>query len=57
LLSTFEQKPAFLAIYKPESAQNRLFFRRFVHFGGFEGLFGFCDPLHHHPRTGHSTHQ
>ncbi len=24
--------------------------------GGFEGLFGFCDPLHHHPWTGHSPH-
>jgi hypothetical protein len=29
LLSTFEQKTAFLAIYKPKRAQNRPFFCRF----------------------------
>ncbi len=29
LLSTFERKTAFLAIYKPKRAQNRPFFRRF----------------------------
>jgi hypothetical protein len=29
LLSTFEQKTAFSAIYKPKRAQNRPFFRRF----------------------------
>jgi hypothetical protein len=38
--------------------------RKTIHFmpfssilGGFEGLFGFCDPLHHHPWTGHSPRQ
>ncbi len=25
--------------------------------GGFEGLFGFCDHLHHHPWPGHSPRQ
>ncbi len=25
--------------------------------GGFEGLFDFYDPLHHHPRTRHSPRQ
>jgi hypothetical protein len=29
VLSTFEQKLAFLGIYKPKRARNRLFFRRF----------------------------
>jgi hypothetical protein len=29
LLSTFERKTAFLAVYKPKRAQNRPFFRRF----------------------------
>ncbi len=32
LLSTFEQKMAFSAIYKPKRARNRLFFRRFRFF-------------------------
>jgi hypothetical protein len=36
LLSTFEQKTAFLAIYKPKSAQNRPFFRRSSISGGLE---------------------
>jgi hypothetical protein len=55
LLSTFEQKTAFSAIYKPKLVQKRLFFSLFFYIsGGFEGLFGFCDPLHHHPWTGRS---
>ncbi len=29
LLSTLEQKTAFLAIYRPKRARNHLFFRRF----------------------------
>ncbi len=34
LLSTSEQKTAFSAIYKPKSARNRQFFRRFCLFRG-----------------------
>ncbi len=48
LLSTLEQKTAFSAIYKPKHVRNRPFFAVFVISGGFEGLFGFCDPLYHH---------
>jgi hypothetical protein len=58
LLSTFEQKTAFSAIYKPKGAQNRPFFSLFLYIlGGFEGLFGFHDPFHHHPWTGRSPRQ
>ncbi len=55
LLSTFERKTVFLAIYKPKHAQNRPFFRHFLYISGsWEGLFDFYNPLHHHPWTGHS---
>ncbi len=58
MLSTFGQKTAFSAIYKPKCMQNLLFFLPLSYISGsFEGLFGFHDPLHHHPRTGHSVHQ
>jgi hypothetical protein len=41
-----------------KNARNRLFFLPFSSIsGGFEGLFDFYDPLHHHPRTGHSPRQ
>jgi hypothetical protein len=30
---------------------------RFLPFSSFEGLFDFCDHLHHHPWTGHSPRQ
>jgi hypothetical protein len=33
LLSTFERKTAFSAIYKPKRAQNHTFFAVFVYFG------------------------
>jgi hypothetical protein len=53
LLSTFERKTAFSVIYKPKRAQKPPVFPPFSSIlGGFEGLFGFCDPLHHHPWTG-----
>jgi hypothetical protein len=57
LLSTYEQKTAFLVIYRPKRAQNRPFLPFLSISGGFEGLFGFCDPLHHHPWKGHSPRQ
>ncbi len=57
LLSNFEQKTAFLAIYKPKRERNRPFFAIFVYSGSLEGLFDFYDPLHHHPQAGHSPRQ
>jgi hypothetical protein len=33
LLSTYERKTAFSAIYKPKHARNRLFFAVFAYFG------------------------
>jgi hypothetical protein len=54
---SFEQKTAFSAIYKPKRVQNRHFLPFLNISGGFEGLFGFHDPLHHHPWTGRSPCQ
>ncbi len=57
LLSTYEWKTAFSAIYKPKCAQNRPFLP-FLHISGsLEGLFDFYDPLHHHPWTRRSPRQ
>ncbi len=54
LLSTFQQKTAFSAIYKPQCAR----FLTFLYIlGGLEGLFDFYDPLHLHPWTGRSSRQ
>ncbi len=39
LLSTFERKTAFSAIYKPKSAGNRPFFSFFVYFFGRHGTY------------------
>ncbi len=57
LLSTFERKTAFLQFVSKNVRETVRFFAVFVYFGGFEGLFGSCDPLHHHPWTGHSPRQ
>ncbi len=47
LLSAFEQKMSFSAIYKPKSEGNsQFFFTVFVYFGQHGGIF---DSLHHHP--------
>ncbi len=57
LLSIFERKTAFSAIYKPKSAWNRPFFMFSSILGGLEGLFDFYESLHHHPRAEHSPRQ
>ncbi len=58
LLSTFERKTAFLAIFQPKCAQNCPFFSPLSFIpGGLEGLFDFYDPLHHHPWTGRPPRQ
>jgi hypothetical protein len=45
LLSTFERKTVFLAIFKPKCARNRCFFLPFSYIsGGLEVLFDFYDP-------------
>ncbi len=54
LLSTLEQKTAFLAIYRPKCEWNRLFLAISY---SCEGIYDFYESLHHHPRAGHSPRQ
>jgi hypothetical protein len=55
LLSTFERKTTFSAIYKPKVRETACFWPFLYISGSVEGLFNFSDSLCHHPRAGHST--